>query len=95
MEYYFDFDPEKNVVLLKERGVCFEYIISLINEGFLLDVIEHPNRNKYPNQKIYVVDVDGYCYLVPYIEDDKKVFLKTIIPSRKTTKKYLANKCKR
>jgi hypothetical protein len=57
-----------------------------------LDIIEHPNKAKYPDQKIFIVEVDEYVYLVPFIEDDKLIFLKTIIPSRKMTKKYLGGK---
>ena len=90
MEHYFDFSSDKNVQLLNERGVCFEHIISLINEKKTVDIINHPNQSKYPGQKIYIVDVDGYCYLVPYVVEDNKIFLKTIIPSRKATKKYLS-----
>jgi len=92
MEYYFDFNSKKNKFLLESRGICFEHIISLINEGYVLDVIIHPNQEKYPGQKIYVVDVDGYCCLVPYVQNDKEIFLKTIIPSRKATKQYLKNR---
>lgn len=92
MEYYFDFNSEKNKKLLKIRSICFEHIVSLINEGCVLDVIIHPNQEKYPGQNMYVIDVDGYCYLVPYIQNDKEIFLKTIIPSRKATKQYLKNR---
>jgi hypothetical protein len=55
----------------------------------LLDEIEHPNKAKYPNQRVLVVKVDGYAYLVPYVESDDEIFLKTVIPSRKATKQYL------
>ncbi|MDC0864640.1 toxin [Rickettsiaceae bacterium] len=92
MEYYFDFSSEKNTSLLKNRGICFEHIISLINQGHVLDVMIHPNQERYPSQKIYVIDVDGYCYLVPYVQKDREIFLKTIIPSRKATKHYLNNR---
>lgn len=60
-----------------------------IESGYLLDTIAHPNKIKYPNQKMFVVNIDNYVYLIPFVEDDEKVFLKTIIPSRKMTKKYL------
>jgi hypothetical protein len=50
---------------------------------------DHYNKKKYPNQKILIVDVDGYAYLVPFVKDGNELFLKTIIPSRKATKKYL------
>jgi len=60
-----------------------------LQRGALLDDIKHPNEEKYPNQRVFVIDVDGYVYLVPYIEDRKEIFLKTVIPSRKATKQYL------
>lgn len=85
----YDFSAEKNQTLVKERGVSFEDAIAAIGNGALLDVIDHPNMSRYPKQKIYVVAMDGYAYLVPYVKkDEKTVFLKTIIPSRKLTKKY-------
>jgi len=87
--YEFEFDPAKNQKLKQERKISFEEIILLINEGFLMNVVEHPNKDKYPNQQFYVVDVDGYVYLVPFVREGKKVFLKTIYPSRKATKEYL------
>jgi uncharacterized DUF497 family protein len=87
--YAFEFDAEKNSSLKRERGISFEEIILLIDEGHLLDVVEHPNKLKYQNQQIYVVDVGGYIYLIPFVRDEKKIFLKTIYPSRKATKEYL------
>lgn len=60
-----------------------------ISQGFLLDILEHPNQEKYQKQRIFVVEIEGYAYLVPFIEDEREIFLKTIIPSRKATKKYL------
>jgi len=95
MEYYFNFCSEKNHLILETRGICFEHIITLINEGCILDVVAHPNQIKYPKQSMYIVDVDGYCYLVPYVKNDKEIFLKTIIPSRKATKQYLSNQTKK
>ncbi len=89
MAYYYEFNSEKNIILLKTRGISFDDIIALINEGKILDIINHTNQIKYPGQKIYVIDVDGYCYLVPYIKNGEQIFLKTIIPSRKATKQYL------
>ncbi len=90
--YEFEFDIEKNRTLKIERGVSFEEIILLINEGHLLDVVEHPNKIKYSHQQMYVVDVEGYVYLVPFVREGNKIFLKTIYPSRKATKGYLARK---
>lgn len=86
---YFDGDEDKNEWLKKERNISFEIIISLIEMGNLLDILEHPNKEKYKDQKIFVIEYDNYAYLIPFIEDKEKVFLKTIIPSRKATRKYL------
>jgi uncharacterized DUF497 family protein len=88
MEYFY-WSEEKNELLKKERQVSFEDVVFYIEQGFLLDVLEHPNQEKYKGQKIFVVQIEDYVYLVPFIEDDHDVFLKTIIPSRKATKNYL------
>lgn len=88
----FHFDGDKNQRLKEERGISFEEIILLINDGYMVDVVEHHNPKKYPNQKFYLVDVDGYIYLVPFIREGNKIFLKTIYPSRKVTKEYLGKK---
>jgi uncharacterized DUF497 family protein len=86
---YFSWNEEKNELLLAERDISFEDIVLYIEKGFLLDVLEHPNPEKYPGQKIFVVQVEEYVYLVQFVEDEKEIFLKTIIPSRKATRKYL------
>ena len=86
---YFSWNDQKNEALIKERGISFEEIVFHIDNGDVLDLLEHPNRDRYPNQQIFVVDVEGYVYLVPFVEDDREVFLKTIIPSRKATRDYL------
>lgn len=86
---YFDWDEQKNTKLLAEREVCFEDVQMAVEEGKVLDNISHNNKVRYPNQKMFVVQINDYAYLVPYVEDDTKIFLKTIIPSRKATKKYL------
>ncbi len=85
----FAWNDEKNRLLKAERQVCFEDVVISIEMGFLLDVLEHPNQEKYKGQKIFVVWIDDYIYLVPFVESDDEVFLKTIIPSRKATRKYL------
>lgn len=85
----FLFDANKNEWLKKERAISFEEIILLINEEGLVDILDHPNQKKYPGQKIYVVDVDGYAYLIPFEIDDESIYLKTIYPSRKATKEYI------
>jgi hypothetical protein len=86
---YFSWSPEKNELLKEERQISFEEVVFYIEMGYLLDVLEHPNQEKYGGQKIFVVQMDDYVYLVPFIEDEQEVFLKTIIPSRKATRKYL------
>lgn len=89
MDYEFDFDPTKNRELKKTRGISFEEVIFAILQGQYLDILEHPNQVKYSNQKIFVLDIDDYIYLVPFVVNKEKIFLKTIFPSRKATKKYL------
>jgi len=89
MEIEYEYNAEKNVKLKEQRGISFEEIIYYINTGHLLDTIQHPNKNKYADQRFYVVDVDGYVHLVPFVREGDRVFLKTIFPSRKHTKKYL------
>lgn len=86
---YFDWDEAKNKKLQQERGASFEEVMVAINEGRLLTILAHPNQKKYPNQKIFVVNINEYAYLVPFVEDNEKIFLKTIIPSRQATRDYL------
>lgn len=86
---YFDWNEEKNNNLKIERDVCYEDVVAAINDGKLLVTLNHPNKLKHPNQKMYVVNIDDYAYVVPFIEDQKKYFLKTIYPSRKMTKQYI------
>lgn len=85
----YNWNTDKNNILKAERGISFEEIIFHIDSGDELDVYPHPNQARYPNQMISVVAVNGYAHLVPYIETEDEIFLKTIIPSRKATKKYL------
>jgi hypothetical protein len=89
METIYRFDPEKNKKLTESRGISFEEIISSILSGGLLDILEHTNKDRYKNQKIYVVHFDKEVYGVPCISDGKEVFLKTIFPSRNLRKQYL------
>jgi len=86
---YYDWNEEKNQWLKKERNISFEIIVSCLEEGKMLDKIAHTNSEKYPNQFIFIVEYENYAYLVPFVEDEEKVFLKTIIPSRKATEKYI------
>lgn len=89
MEPIFVFDSEKNELLKKERGISFEEIIFCIHNGQVLDVIPHPNPRKYPNQNLYIVNVEGYAYIVPFLQKGDVIVLKTLFPSRRATKKYL------
>ena len=85
----FNWDKEKNRKIKKERNISFEEIASAINDGCVIESYNNPNQKKYPGQKIYAVNFEKYVYLVPCIEKENEIFLKTIIPSRKATKKYL------
>ena len=89
MEKVFEYDAKKNQQLKHERGISFEEVIVAIQADCLLDIVEHPNKIKYGHQKMYVVEINAYVYLVPFIENKKGVFLKTVFPSRKATKQYL------
>ncbi len=85
----FNWSTEKNQQLIEQRRISFESIISSIEQGNLVDVLEHPNQDRYPGQLIYVVEIHEYVYLVPFvIQADGTRFLKTIIPSRKATRDY-------
>ena len=86
---YFTWNEEKNEQLKQERNILFEEIVVQIENGQILDILTHPNDEKYPDQMIMIVECNQYGYLVPYVETDDEIFLKTIIPSRKATKKYL------
>ncbi len=86
---YFTWDPEKNEKLKAQRGVSFDEIVLHIERGDVLDILEHPNQERYEGQRVFVVQIEDYVYLVPFVEENEQVVLKTIIPSRKATKKYL------
>ena len=89
---YYDWNDEKNGLLKKLRGVSFEQVVLAIVSGDLIDRVKHPNPEKYPNQRVFLVKIEDYIYSVPYVEDDEKMFLKTIIPNSRATKKYLGGK---
>jgi uncharacterized DUF497 family protein len=91
---YFVWDNEKNEKLIEERGISFEEIVFHIERGDILDILEHPNPEKYAGQRILVINVEGYIYLVPFLETEDEVVLKTIIPSRKATRRYLGGEYK-
>ena len=86
---YFAWDDDKNAKLKAGRRIGFDDIVFHIERGDLLDILEHPNPDRYAGQRIFVVRREDYVYLVPFVEDEQTVFLKTIIPSRKATKQYL------
>jgi hypothetical protein len=86
---YVDWDQKRSERLQIEREISFEDIFVAMEEGNILDIIEHLNKNHYPQLKFFVIDVDHYAYIVPFYEDDEKITLQTIIPSRRATEKYL------
>lgn len=88
----YDWNPDKNKLLIEERGISFEDVIYHLQNHCLLDDLVHSNQEKYPDQRIFVINIDDYAYLVPYVETDEEIFLKTVIPSRKATKLYLGEK---
>ncbi len=85
----FRWSPEKNKTVRAERGISFESIVVAIEAGGLLDILAHPNRARYPRQRVLVVACDNYAYLAPFVEEKDYFFLKTVIPSRKATRDYL------
>ena len=84
-----NWDLEKNIWLRENRNICFEDIVYYLENGYLIDDTENPNPKKYPGQKIFVFNINEYIWVVPYVEGNEEIFLKTIIPSRKATKRYL------
>ncbi|MBA4417774.1 MAG: toxin [Syntrophus sp. (in: bacteria)] len=83
-----NWSTEKSVALKASRGICFEDVVFFIERGEILDDYLHPNQKAYPGQRIMVISVANYAYLVPYVENAEELFLKTIIPSRKATQRY-------
>ena len=84
----FEWDPDKNEKLKKERGISFEEIAFLLGTGILWAVTKHWNTEKYPNQRIFLIPIDGQIIAVTFVQDKEKIFLKTAFPSRKMTKLY-------
>ena len=85
----FQWNPVKNEQLRQERGLSFEQVTVAVESGDLLQIAPHQNPLKYPRQKILIVKIDEYAYLVPFVEEDDHFFLKTIIPSRKATRDFI------
>ena len=88
----FEWDEKKNVELLEKRGITFEKVARAINSGNLLDILNHPNQKKYPGQKLLIVKIDEYVWVVPTEKRSNKLRLITAYPSRKYTKRYLGEK---
>lgn len=84
----FNWDNKKNEQLKRERGVSFEQIVFLIENDCVLDILEHPNKRIYRNQRVYIINIDNYAYVVPFEYKGDERFLKTIFPSRKYTQMY-------
>lgn len=89
-----EWNEEKNKLLIEGRNVSFKLIAEIIINKDIISVIKHPNQKKYPNQKMFLINIKNYIYTIPFVEDDEKIFLKTIIPSRKATRDYLIKKQK-
>ena len=87
----FNWNPAKNAQLKRERGISFEDVVFHIENGDEVDIFDHPNQDRYPRQRISVVVIDDYAYLVPFVESGTELFLKTIIPSRAATRRYLGD----
>lgn len=89
MTHNFIWNEDKNDRLKEERGVSFEQIVTHILQGDLLQIEDHPNQERYPGQKYFIVRIDEYAYVVPFVESGNDAFLKTIYPSRRATRQYL------
>ena len=89
MDMYFSWNESKNRQLMWQREISFEDVTAALHRGDLVAMVNHPNQERYPGQMIYVVDIDDYLYLVPFVKEaDGTIFLKTIIPSRKAMREY-------
>ena len=86
----FRWNSEKNETLKTTRGMSFESVVVAIESGGLLDIVDHPNKVKYPNQRVLLVAIESYAYLVPFVDEEDHYFLKTAIPSRKATQDYFS-----
>ena len=82
---YLNWNSDKNEILKRERGISFEEIVFLIESGQIIGIEKNPGR---PNQNIYILEIENYAYIVPFVENDNEIFLKTAFPSRKYTKQY-------
>ena len=89
---HLNWDTKKSLKLKESRDICFEDIVYHIEKGDILDDYSHPDQKRYPGQRIMVIEIHNYAYLIPYVEDAEEIFLKTIIPSRRATNMYLEEK---
>jgi len=87
-----NWNTDKSLALIESRGICFEDVVFHIEKGDMLDDYQHPNQQKYAGQRIMIVGINNYAYLIPYVEDNDEIFLKTIIPSRKAAERYFGGK---
>ena len=90
----FDWSEEKDERLRRERGISFEEVIVAVEEGNVLDILEHTNPSRYGGQRLYIIEIDSYVWVVPFVDNDEIRFLKTAFPSRKLTKRYLRSRGK-
>ena len=90
----YDWNEEKNRQLKEQRGISFEEIVLCIQEDRVVTVLEHPNKERYPGQQLYLIEYKKQIYVVPFVvnADEEVIFLKTVYPSRHYTKKYLGTK---
>lgn len=88
----FSWDNKKNEQLRKDRNISFEQVVIAIDSDNLVDILDHPNKEKYPNQVLILVSINDYVYAVPTVIKEDEFFLKTIYPSRKYTERYLGDK---
>jgi len=82
-------NAEKDRLLRKRtdrNGIAFDDCLAKIRAGQIIDIIESRSR---PGQRVFVLEFDGYAYRVPFVENDEEIFLKTVYPDRKLTRKYL------
>ncbi len=82
---YLNWNLDKNEILKRERGISFEEIAHLIESGQIIGIKENPGRS---NQKLYILEIDNYAIVVPFVENETEIFLKTAFPSRKYAKRY-------
>ena len=88
MNKQINWNEEKNQLLQIQRGINFEMVLEKLLKGEILERKSHPNKEKYPNQRIFILEIDGYICYVPFVENETEIFLKTIIPNRKMNKEY-------